>query len=256
MAKNKIIIGNWKMKLMLAESIKTAEKFKEEFKNFKKKEVVVCPSFVVLDEIGKIFKKTNLKLGAQDVFFEESGAYTGEISPAMLMEAGCEYVIIGHSERRRFLMENYAIIHQKVKEVLNTPGLTPIVCIGEESEDRKTDKRDFVLVDQLQQALGGVNILESQQVIVAYEPVWAIGSGLAIEPSEAEYAHKIIGLALKDMFGLGAVNNNFRIVYGGSVTSQNVKDFSDLENIDGLLVGGASLDPKEFRKIAEGMLGA
>lgn len=256
MEKNKIIIGNWKMKLMLAESLQIAEKFKEEFKDFKKKEVVICPSFVVLNEIGKILKKTNLKLGAQNVFYEESGAYTGEISPAMLLETGCEYVIIGHSERRRFLMENYAIIHQKVKRVMDTPGLIPVVCIGEEGEDRKTDKRDFVLVDQLQQALGGLNILKNQQIIVAYEPVWAIGSGLAIEPSEAEYAHKIIGLALKDMFGLGIVNDNFRIIYGGSVTSKNVKDFSDLENIDGLLIGGASLDPKEFRKIAEGMLGA
>ncbi|MDD5294712.1 MAG: triose-phosphate isomerase [Patescibacteria group bacterium] len=172
----------------------------------------------------------------------------------MLLEAGCQYVIIGHSERRRFLLENYAMIHQKVKEVLNIVGLTPIVCIGEESEERKTDKRDFVLVDQLQQALGGINIMENQQVVVAYEPVWAIGSGLAIEPSEAEYAHKIIGLALNDMFGLGVVNKNFRIVYGGSVTSKNVKSFADLENIDGLLVGGASLDPEEFYKIAKGIL--
>jgi len=150
-------------------------------------------------------------------------------------------------------MENYAMIHQKVKEVLNVPGLTPIVCIGEEGEERKTDKRDFVLVDQLQQALGGINVMENQEVIIAYEPVWAIGSGLAIEPAEAEYAHKIIGLALKDMFGLTMVKNNFRIVYGGSVTSKNVKGFADLENIEGLLVGGASLDPEEFYKIAEGI---
>lgn len=256
MKKNKIIIANWKMKLMLAESLEMAKKFEEKFKGFNKGEVVVCPSFIILNEIGKMFKKTNLKLGAQNVFFEESGAYTGEISPTMLVEAGCQYVIIGHSERRRFLLENYAMIHQKVKEVLNIADLTPVVCIGEESEERKTDKRDFVLVDQLQQALGGINILESQQIVVAYEPVWAIGSGLAIEPAEAEYAHKIIGLALKDMFGLGVVKNNFRIIYGGSVTSKNVKSFADLENIDGLLVGGASLDPDEFYKIAKGILKA
>ena len=254
MTKNKIVIANWKMKLTLAESLEMAKKFKEKFKGFKEGEVVICPSFMVLDEISRLLKKTDLKVGAQDVFFEESGAYTGEISPIMLLEAGCQYVIIGHSERRRFLLENYAMIHQKVKEVLNVSGLTPIVCIGEESEERKTDKRDFVLVDQLQQALGGINILESQQIVVAYEPVWAIGSGLTIEPAEAEYAHKIIGLALKDMFGLGVVNKNFRIIYGGSVTSKNVKSFADLENIDGLLVGGASLDPEEFYKIAKGIL--
>lgn len=254
MAKNKIIIANWKMKLTLAESLEMAEKFKKNFKGFARGEVVICPPFIVLDEIGRMLKKTSLKLGAQDVFFEESGAYTGEISPKMLLEAGCQYVIIGHSERRRFLLENYAMIHQKVKEVLNVIGLTPVVCIGEESEERKTDRRDFVLVDQLQQALGGVNILESQQVVVAYEPVWAIGSGLAIEPAEADYAHKIIGLALKDMFGLGVVKKNFRIIYGGSVTSKNVKSFANLENIDGLLVGGASLNPEEFYKIAKGIL--
>ncbi|MDD5032088.1 MAG: triose-phosphate isomerase [Patescibacteria group bacterium] len=254
MAKNKIIIGNWKMKLTLAESLEKAKKFKEKFKDFNKSEVVICPSFIVLDEVAKIFKKTGLKLGAQDVFFEEGGAYTGEISPKMLVEAGCQYVIIGHSERRRFLLENYAMIHQKVKEVLNVSGLTPVVCIGEESEERKTDKRDFVLVDQLQQALGGINILENQQIVVAYEPVWAIGSGLVIEPAEAEYAHKIIGLALNDMFGLGVVSKNFRIIYGGSVNSKNVKSFANLENIDGLLVGGASLDPEEFYKIAKGIL--
>ncbi|MDD5071624.1 MAG: triose-phosphate isomerase [Patescibacteria group bacterium] len=252
--RNKIIIANWKMRLMLGESLKMAEKFKEKFRDFAKEEVVVCPSSVVLSEIGRMFEKTKLKLGAQNVFFEESGSYTGEISPKMILEAGCQYAIIGHSERRRFLLENYAMIHQKVKETLNTPGLIPIVCIGEESEERKTDKRDFVLVDQLQQALGGINILENQQVVVAYEPVWAIGSGLAIEPAEADYAHKIIGLALKDMFGLGVVNKNFRIIYGGSVTSKNVKSFAELENIDGLLVGGASLDPEEFYKIAKGIL--
>jgi len=256
MAKNKIIIANWKMKLTLAESLKMAEKFKNRFKGFGRGEVVVCPSFIVLNEISRLFRKTGLKLGAQDVFFEESGAYTGEISPKMLLEAGCQYVIIGHSERRRFLLENYAMIHQKVKEVLNVVGLTPVVCIGEESEERKTDRRDFVLVDQLQQALGGINILENQQIVVAYEPVWAIGSGLVIEPAEATYAHKIIGLALKDMFGLGVVNKNFRVIYGGSVTSKNVKSFANLENIDGLLVGGASLDPDEFYKIAKGILKA
>ena len=256
MTKNKIVIANWKMKLTLAKSLEMAKKFKEKFKGFKEGEVVICPSFIILDEISRLLKETNLKVGAQNVFFEESGAYTGEISPAMLLEAGCQYVIIGHSERRRFLLENYAMIHQKVKEVLNVSGLAPIVCIGEESEERKTDKRDFVLVDQLQQALGGINILENQQIVVAYEPVWAIGSGLVIEPSEATYAHKIIGLALKDMFGLGVVNKNFRIIYGGSVTSKNVKSFADLENIDGFLVGGASLDPEEFYKIAKGILKA
>jgi triosephosphate isomerase len=145
------------------------------------------------------------------------------------------------------------MIHQKVREVLNTASLIPIVCIGEENEDRKTDRRDFVLLSQLQEALGGIDIAGKQKIIVAYEPVWAIGSGTAIEPSEAAYAHKIIKLALDDMFGMQVVEKSFKIIYGGSVTSKNVKQFSNLENMDGLLVGGASLDTEEFYKISKGI---
>ncbi len=252
--KNKIIIANWKMKLTLAKSLELAKKFSGKFKDFRDREIVVCPSMIILDEVSKLLDRNILKVGAQNVFWEESGSYTGEVSPGMLLEAGCEYVIIGHSERRKYLLENYEMIHQKVKEVLNTDKLIPVVCIGEENEDRKTDRRDIVLVEQLQQALGGLNILGDQQVIVAYEPIWAIGSGIAIEPSEAEYAHKIINLTLKDMFGMRMAQNNFRIIYGGSVTSKNVKGFSNLDNLDGLLVGGASLDAEEFYKIAKVIL--
>ncbi len=250
----KIIIANWKMKLSLAESLELAKKFKEKFKGFKKKEVVICPNFIVLDEIGKLLAKSNIKLGAQDVFWEEKGSFTGEISPSMLKEAGCEYVIIGHSERRKYLLENYEMIHHETKAVLTAGDLVPIVCIGEEAKDRKTDKRDFVLVEQLQQALGGIRIINGQQIIVAYEPIWAIGSGITIELDEAEYAHKIIKLALNDLFGMEFIKNNFRIIYGGSITSKNVKSFVDSENIDGLLVGGASLSVDEFYKIAKAIL--
>ncbi|PIR13572.1 triose-phosphate isomerase [Candidatus Falkowbacteria bacterium CG11_big_fil_rev_8_21_14_0_20_39_10] len=252
--KNKIVIGNWKMKLTLAESLELTKKLKAKFKNFTKEEVVICPSHIVLDEISKILEDSIIKVGAQNVFWEDSGAFTGEISPGMLVEAGCEYVIVGHSERRKYLLQNYEMIHQEVKAVLNVDNLTPIVCIGEESSARKTDKRDFVLVEQLQQALGGINLMSGQQIIVAYEPVWAIGSGLVIEPAEAEYAHKIIKLALNDIFGMEMVNNNFRIIYGGSINSKNVKDFASLDNIDGFLVGGASLDVDEFYKIAKEIL--
>lgn len=251
---NKIVIANWKMKLGLKESLDLAQEFKEKFKDFKKDEVVVCSDFLSLTGVKKNLKGSNVKSGAQDVFWEDKGAYTGEISPDILKEAGCEYVIVGHSERRKYLDENYEMIHQKVKAVLNIDSLTPIVCIGEEAEDRKTEKRDFVLVDQLQQALGGISIMKNQQIIVAYEPIWAIGSGVAIEPEEAEYAHKIIKLALNDMFGMKEVSEHIRVVYGGSISGKNVKEFTDLEGIDGLLVGGASLDAEEFYKVADTML--
>lgn len=250
----KIIIANWKMKIGLAESIDLAEKVKEKFVGFSGGTIGVCPNFISLLGVKEVLRNTDVKVGAQDVFWEENGAYTGEISPSMLVEAGCEYVIIGHSERRNFLMENYEMIHRELKAVLNTGKLIPIICIGENWEERKTDRRDFVLFDQMQQALTGIEVKDDQQIIIAYEPIWAIGSGTAIEPSEAEYAHKIIKLTLNDMFGAKTVGENFRVIYGGSVNSKNVDGLLDLENIDGLLVGGASLDAEEFYKVAKSLL--
>lgn len=254
MKKQKIVIANWKMKLTLAESLRLVKKVKTKFKKFEDNRVVICPDFISLSGVGDIIKKTKIKLGAQDVFWEERGAYTGEISAQILFEAGCKYVIIGHSERREYLLENYEMIHKKIKAVLGVGGITPIVCIGENTSERKSNKRDFVLVDQINQALSGINITGKQQVIIAYEPIWAIGSGVAIEPSEAEYAHKIIRLALSDMFGAKIVANNFRIIYGGSVNGKNVKGFVNLNDIDGLLVGGASLSENEFFKVASSIL--
>jgi triosephosphate isomerase len=189
-------------------------------------------------------------LGAQNVFWEGKGPYTGEVSPEMIKEAGCDYVIIGHSERREYLLENYEMIHKKLKAVLEMEKLTPIVCIGESWDERKTERRDFVLVDQLYQALSGIDLVDDQQIIIAYEPIWAIGSGLVIEPAEANYAHRIIKLTLNNMFGMREVQDHFSIIYGGSINSKNVKGFCKMENLDGLLVGGASLDAKELYKIA------
>jgi triosephosphate isomerase (TIM) len=251
MLKQKIVIANWKMRLSLDETIELSKQMKEKFKDYDEGQIVVCPNFLSLHEVGKELKNSNIKLGAQNVFWEDKGAYTGEISPIMLNEAGCTYAIVGHSERRKFLNENYEMIHKKLRAVLNAPSLTPIVCIGENWDERKTDRRDFVLVDQLNQALSGLSIVKDEQIVIAYEPIWAIGSGLAIEPAEAEYAHKIVKLTLNDMFGMEISNNNFSIVYGGSIDSKNVKGFVGLENIDGLLVGGASLKSDEFYKIAK-----
>lgn len=255
MKNEKIIIANWKMKLSLAATVELAKNMKEKFKDLSGGQFAVCPNFISLLEVKKALKGSKIKLGAQDVFWESEGAYTGEISPEMLIEAGCDYVIIGHSERRKFLMENYEMIHREVKAVLKAEKLIPVICIGENWDERKTDRRDFVLFDQLQQALGGVSIIGDQQVVVAYEPIWAIGSGTAIEPSEAEYAHKIIRLTLNDMFGMEVVNKNFKIIYGGSINSENVEGFVDLDNLDGMLVGGASLDANEFYKVVKAVIG-
>jgi len=254
MSKNKIVIANWKMKLTLAESRELAKKVKEKFIDFNEGEVAICPSFLSISDVNNIIKDSPVALGAQDVFWEEFGAYSGEISASMLKEAGCQYVIIGHSERRKFLMENYEMIHKELKAVLAVEGMVPIVCIGENWDERKTERRDYVLFEQLQQALTGISINDNQEIIVAYEPIWAIGSGTAIEPAEADYAHKIIRLTLNDMFGEDVVENNFKIIYGGSINKDNVVGFNGLDNIDGLLVGGASLDADEFLIVANKIL--
>jgi len=254
MGTNKVVIANWKMKLSLADSKKLAEEIKKLFSEFKEGEVAVCPSFLSLCDTSSILKDSPIALGSQDVFWEELGAYTGEISAETLKEAGCEYVIVGHSERRKYLMENYEMIHKKLKAVLSVPGLIPVVCIGENWDERKTDRRDYVLFEQLQQALTGIELKDSQEIIVAYEPIWAIGSGTAIEPAEAEYAHKIIKLTLNDMFGKEVADKKIKVIYGGSIKSDNVVGFIGLDNIDGLLVGGASLDPKEFLEVAKKIL--
>ena len=251
MTTKKYIIANWKMNLSLAETISLAKEFKKEFAGFGQGEAVVCPSVIFLTEVANVLRGSAIKLGAQNVSWENKGAYTGEVSAGMLSEVGCHYVILGHSERRKYLLENYEIIHKKVRAVLEVKNLTPIVCIGESLEEKKSDRRDFVLVDQLQQALSGIDVFGEQEIIVAYEPIWAIGTGTAIEPAEAEYAHKIIKLALNDMFGMRVNNKNFRIIYGGSINSKNVKGFVHLENMDGLLVGGASLQADEFYKVAK-----
>jgi triosephosphate isomerase len=247
----KIIIANWKMQLSLSETEELAVKIKNRFANFDAGKIAVCPNFISLLKVKEILSGSQIKLGGQNVFWEGKGAYTGEISPSLLLEAGCDYVIIGHSERRKFLTVNYEMIHRMVKAVVSVEKLIPIVCIGENWDERKTDRRDFVLYDQLQQSLSGIDIIGDQQIIIAYEPIWAIGSGTAIEPSEAEYAHKIIKLTLNEMLGMEKVKNNIKIIYGGSINSRNVGGFVNLENLDGLLVGGASLDDEEFYKVAE-----
>ena len=251
MLNKKIIIANWKMNFGLGDTLDLIKKFKKKFAGFKKGEVVVCPTTLSLSQVSLILSGSRIKFGAQNVFWEESGSYTGETSADSLAEIGCRYVILGHSERRTYLLENYEMIHKKILAVLKTEKITPIICIGESWKERKTERRDFVLVEQLWQALSSVDIFGNQQMIIAYEPIWAIGTGMAIEPSEAEYAHKIIRLALNDMLGMQIASKNFRIIYGGSINPKNVRGFADLENMDGLLVGGASLKVDDFYKVVK-----
>jgi triosephosphate isomerase len=216
-----------------------------------KLEIILCPSFVALNSVNDLLKKLTpriFELGAQDVFWQEKGAFTGEISPKMLEEVGCKYVIIGHSERRQNLNETDAMVNKKVKNVLKY-NLTPIICVGETFEERQKGIRDVVVARQIGLALEGTEIFGTKKVIVAYEPVWVIGTGQAVEPEDAEHSHQIIRESLLEIFPLDVVERNFSIIYGGSVDSSNIKSFLDEEHIDGVLVGGASLKVDEFTKM-------
>lgn len=264
-----IIIANWKMKLGLKETLDLTEKIKkgliskdsriyDKFLSIQKRwnknlDVVICPSFTAISEIKKIIPNTGLKLGAQDIFWEEKGAYTGEICASQLKELGIEYVIIGHSERRGYLGETNEMIHKKMRLAFET-GLIPILCIGETYEERKRGEKDYVIIRELIKALEGINATDKQQLIIAYEPVWVIGTGQAVSPEEAELSGKLIKNSLLDLFSQDFINNNISVVYGGSVSAKDAKEFLAQPSIDGALIGAASLDAKEFLGIIKSII--
>lgn len=245
-----IIIANWKMNLGYRDSLKLAEDLVRAIPEAElyKKDVVVCPSASSLLIVAEMFKKHHIVMGAQDVFWREQGAFTGCESPKFLWEAGCRLAIIGHSERRQNLQETDAMVNQKIKAAL-VAGLAPILCVGETYEERAAGKTDNVIMGQTIKALSGIQLLANEQLVVAYEPVWVIGSGRPIEPEEAEHASRIIYQTLLDLFPLTIVQNNIRIVYGGSIDGSTVSDFTGLEYFGGFLVGGASLHAEEFASI-------
>lgn len=211
-------------------------------------DIVVCPSFVSLAEVNKAIKGSGIMLGAQDCFWEPVGAFTGEVSANYLKEVGCEYVILGHSERRKYLGETDAMVHQKVKMALSA-GLKPIICVGETFDERQVGSRDYVLINQTTKALEGVDVSIDNQVLIAYEPVWVIGSGQAIDPRDAASAHQVIRQTLFDLFSQTIVNSCFFIIYGGSVDANNISSFIGLENTAGVLVGGASMKAESFKEM-------
>jgi len=250
MNKQPLVVGNWKMKLGLKESVQLATAIKKKIKKKQNVEVGICPSFSSLYAVAAVVSGSNIILGAQDIFWEEEGAFTGEISPLMLEELGCETVIIGHSERRQYLGETDEMVHKKTRIALEHK-LMPIVCVGENLEEREGQKTDYIIINQVTKALGGIDINEDDQLVVAYEPVWVIGSGQAINPTDAEHVHRVIRQTLVDLFPKEVVAKNFRIIYGGSVDSNNVASFTDNDLINGFLVGGASLKADEFLNIIE-----
>ena len=242
------VAGNWKMNLDKSAANDLVEGLLA--KNFDGSvDVAVCPSFVYADQVGSKLGDSAIKLGCQDVYFEEKGAFTGEISCGMLKDIGCTYVILGHSERRHVLGETDEIVNKKVLAALAS-GLTPIVCVGETLEERDHGRTHDVIKSQFQGSMGNLEVEQMAQVVIAYEPVWAIGTGKVATPDQAEEVH----LDLRNMLETGynsEVAENVRIQYGGSVKPDNAAELLSQPNIDGALVGGASLKADDFAAIVD-----
>ena len=236
MSRIPVIAGNWKMN-------KTAEETKAFFEEFLSQinvsdpEVVICPTYTSIAAAVECAKGSNVGIGAQNIYFEDSGAYTGEVTADMIKEAGCEYVIIGHSERRQYFAETDESVNKKTIKALSK-GLIPIVCVGETLEEREADKTFDVINTQVKKAMA--DIKEAKKVIIAYEPVWAIGTGKTATDDQANEVCEYIRKLLVEIFDKD-VAESMRILYGGSVNAGNVKNLMSMSDIDGALVGGASL---------------
>ena len=244
-----IIAGNWKMNMVGDEALELVKGIKEELKEVKDVEVVVCPPFTSLEKVAQTIKDTEIQLGAQNVYFQEKGAYTGEVSILMLKDSGCRYVICGHSERREYFKEDNEIINKKVKAVL-TGGLFPILCVGERLEEREAGKQKEVVYDHLTGGLASLSREEAAKIVIAYEPVWAIGTGKTATPQDAQDMHLFIRQTLTKMY-TQELANKIRIQYGGSVKPENVDELMKQADIDGALVGGASLASGSFVRIVK-----
>ena len=247
-----IIAGNWKMNKNIGESIDLANSLKRSLYDIEEVEIVVCPPFTSLSDVNEITMETNIKLGAQDCFWEKEGAFTGEISATMLKSVGCEYCIIGHSERRQFFGETNETVNKKLKALLKE-NINPIVCVGEKLGERKNGKTFDVIKDHVVNSLAGLSKEEMSKTVIAYEPVWAIGTGVNATKEEAEEAHKYIRTLLGQMHG-DEVAKSVRIQYGGSVKPENIKELISQEDVDGALVGGVSLKADSFVQLVKNCL--
>jgi len=245
--RKKVIAGNWKMNLNIHQSQKLVSEIISGLGKDNKAEVIVCPPFTSLSEISSLVKDTKVKLGAQNMHFEESGAYTGEISSDMLKSVGCEYVILGHSERRVIFNEPDELINNKIKTAL-TKELKPIFCIGELLDQRERGETMQVVSHQINRGLEGVSSEQMKNVIIAYEPVWAIGTGKTATPQQAQEAHSFIRELISKNYST-LVAENLIIQYGGSVKPENAGELLSQKDIDGALVGGACLKADSFLSI-------
>ncbi|MDR3295584.1 MAG: triose-phosphate isomerase [Clostridiales Family XIII bacterium] len=246
--RKKIIIGNWKMYKTTAEALAFAAAFKKLYKE-EAAEAGVCAPFTQLAALKAAFDGTAVRLGAQNAHFEEEGAYTGEISPAMLVEIGVDYTIIGHSERREYFAETDETVNKKL-HALFAHHIAPILCVGEKLEQRDAGQACTVVETQLKKDLAGLTAAQAGTLVVAYEPIWAIGTGRTATPEQAEEMCAFIRKTAAGLYG-GAAADSLRVQYGGSVKPDNAREIFSKANVDGALVGGASLKPEDLIRIIE-----
>ncbi len=246
----KIIVANWKMQLTIKESEKLAHALVKNFSFSEDQQVIVCPSFPALWFIKNIFGKNSMKLGAQNAFWEERGAFTGEVSLLMLKELGITHCLIGHSERRKFLQETDEIVNKKVKAILHS-GITPIICVGESAKEHAAGKTKLILKKQIQLALHDLHTQAKEKLFFAYEPIWAVGTHHADSVSDVVKIHEFIRQEV-----LRAIpeikDKQVKVLYGGSVDEKNAGQYLCEQEVDGLLVGGASLQAQTFSRILHG----
>ena len=242
-----IIAGNWKMNKTVAEGLSLVQNLKMELSGVKEVDIVVCPPFTALSEVSKEILTSNIRLGAQNMSENVGGAYTGEIAAGMLKEFSVRYVILGHSERRQYQKESDALISKKALAA-HAASIKPIVCVGETLEERESGQMQKVLQTQVHGSLAGLTAEQMEETILAYEPVWAIGTGKTASTAQAQEAHAFIRGLLVGMFG-EATARRVRIQYGGSVKASNAGELMAQPDVDGALVGGASLEGRSFADI-------
>ncbi len=247
--RKKIIAANWKMYKTPAEAREFMQAFVPLVAGHTRDEIVVCPPYVDIAAVAEAAAGTNIKVGAQDMYWEKEGAFTGAISGAQLLGAGCEFVILGHSERRQFFAESDDTVNRRLKVALEV-GLSPILCVGEVLEEREAGMTDNVLRRQCERAFRGFSARKAAKLSIAYEPVWAIGTGKTATPEIAAAAHRVIRDQVESAFG-AEFAAQLRILYGGSVKPENAHELMSQEEIDGALVGGASLNAEAFAKIVK-----
>ncbi len=244
-----VIAGNWKMNKTVAEAVALASEIKEKVAGVENVKIIVCPVFTAVKSVADVLKGSNVKVGAQDMYWETSGAFTGEVSGEMLKEAGAEYVIIGHSERRQYFGETNETVNKKLKKA-HSIGLKPIVCIGETLADRESGATEAVVEKQVREGFVGLTAEEMKGTIVAYEPVWAIGTGKTATAEQAEAVHAFVRSLISQLWDKETADAVV-IQYGGSMKPENVASLLAQPDIDGGLIGGAALKADSFEKLVK-----